>query len=286
MKKFGRTIFLFLVIGIILFALYTCIVLIPENHIGILYSKFNNKLILKESSYNLVIEKIIPGNIVIKKYPVITQTADLLFSKNISLLDKDIELLKNRILIEYKIDLKAYKYLFDHYNSITDIISAVKQEFFFLFHEKLNEAIQQNRDLNTFYERNKEEILKEFNEKMMNKGILISSLKIVNLNMVPDVNYGRIKELVNKSLDYEEVFQMEIRKIELERSKLKQEAENEVEYLKIVGEYIKENPLILRYLMIKKVDKNDIIFVPSAEIGFDFSDSLKSGLIKKLEEEK
>ncbi len=200
------------------------------------------------------------------------------------MLDKEIDILKYKILIKYNLIIDQYKYLFDNYDSLENIHNTIKDEFESVFHEKINQAIRNSDNLNTYPEKTEKETSRILAKKLKAKGINIISLRIINIDIIPKMNYSQISRLINESLEYEENFKLNIRKIELEKIKQIKEAENEVEYLKIVGEYVKENPLILKYMMIKKIDKNDLIFIPSSDIGFDFSNSLKDKISKKFKE--
>ncbi len=148
----------------------------------------------------------------------------------------------------------------------------------------VNNAIKSGYNLNTFPEKSGRDVEGILKKELKASAINIVSLSIINIDIIPHLDYNRIEELLDQSLKYEEKFKLDIRKIELEKIKRIKEAENEVEYLKIVGEYIEKNPLILKYIMINKIDKNDLIFIPSGEIGFDFANSLKAGALKKFKE--
>ncbi len=284
MKKFFKTLLLIIFTGVIIYACYSSIVIVPQDNIKVVYSKITGDLKVLKRTFNIVLTKVIPKNVVIKNYPVLIQDLSFIFKKKLTLLDKEINLLKYKIVIKYKLNKAQYKYLFNHYNSVSDINNFIQEKFIFLFHEKVNHAVKSGLNLNSYPDKVKGQVLKELKEKVKNSGISISSLQIINIDIIPDINYNQIKDMINQSLKYEEDFKMKLRKIELERLKLQKEAENEVEYLKIVGKYIKENPLILKYMMIKKIDKNDIIFIPSSEIGFDFYNSFQRPLRKKLKE--
>lgn len=285
MKKFFKKFFLLLLIGAAIYLFLLSVVLVPKTTIAIAYSKINAQLRLLKRSFNIVPFRIIPRNVNIKRFPLLQQVCSFVFQKKLSLLDKQVNLLKYRTTINYKIIDTQYEYLYNHYNSRKSIDQFLKQEISVLLHQMVNEAIENNENLNSFPEKNNALIFKQIKESMKNKGIEILSCSIINLEIIPDLNYNQIKNLLNQSLEYENTFKIEMRKIELEKLRLQQEAHNEVEYLRIIGKYIEENPLILKYIMIKKIDKNDVIFVPSSEIGFDFYNSLKKGMKKKLDNE-
>lgn len=282
MKKFLKTLFIIILFGLLGYLAYSSRVIVPRNNIIILYSKFNGKFKIFKKPFNIVLLKAIPYNTIQKKYPLEARDFQFIFNKKLNLLDKEIDLLKYKILIKYNLIIDQYKYLFDNYDSLENIHNTIKDEFESVFHEKINQAIRNSDNLNIYPEKAEKETSRILAEKLVAKGINIISLRIINIDIIPKMNYSQLSRLINESLEYEENFKLNIRKIELEKIKQIKEAENEVEYLRIIGEYIKENPLILKYMMIKKIDKNDLIFIPSSDIGFDFSNSLKDKAYKKF----
>ncbi len=62
MKKFLKTLFIIILLGLLGYLAYSSRVVVPRNNIIILYSKFNGKFKTFKKPFNIVLLKAIPYN--------------------------------------------------------------------------------------------------------------------------------------------------------------------------------------------------------------------------------
>lgn len=285
MKKFIAWLIVIILLGGIGYLTYNSVIINPINQAFIIYYKIPGKMICYQKS-GIFINPFqgIPKNSLLKSFPINKQIYNFDFAKEIILLDKTIPFLKYNIKCEYELDFTQYTNIFRDFNSIQDVNLLIKNELTEYLSQKINENLLSNIDLNINKAQLEKDINNWFKEKYSSTYLKNVSITIDNLYIIPHFDNNKLTKLINDNFEYEENFKMELRKIELDKLKLEKLAENEVAYLTIIGEYIKQNPLILKYLLVTKMDKNNIIFNQTLDSDFDFSASLKEKVIKKAME--
>ena len=282
MKKLFKWLIIIILLGSIGYLTYKSLIINPLNQVLVIYYKIPGKMICYQKNGTFInLFQGIPKNSITKSFPLNKQIYSFDFEKEIVLLDKTIPFLKYNIKCEYTLDFSQYSNIFRDFNSIQDVNNLLKNDVTAFLSQKINDNLLNNVDLNI----NKTTLEKEINnwakEKYSTSFLKIMSISVDNVYIIPHFDNNKLTKLINDNFEYEENFKLDLRKIELDKLRLEKLAENEVAYLTIIGEYIKQNPLILKYLLVTKIDKNNIILNQTLDSDFDFSASLKEKVIKK-----
>ncbi len=282
-KKFFHILLFIILLLIIIAAFYQSILFLPDNQYAILYSRIFgkvNKVFCKEK--NFVWQKVIPYSYYIKKFSA-HRNFRFSYKKNISFLDKDFDVIKIDFIVEYVLNKKKiYDVISVDFNSDDDIVNYIKNNIIDFMDKNIYNILEKNGNLINFI--NNLNLKNDINLK--DEGIDIKNITYIVKNIPINLDIKNLKAMVDKSLAYERKYKFKLREIELQQLKLKQEAKNRVEYLKIIGDYIKENPLILKYLLIEKINKVNSVVIPLSETGFLFQDTINNSILNKLLDER
>lgn len=286
MKFFKWLGIILLGIGLVYY-IYRSFLIIPLHKCFVVYYKFPGKLVCyKDHGFKINFFRGLPKNAAIKQFPSDEQRYNYTYDKKVRLFDKEVTILKYSIMLTYQLNLNQYQEIYRQFASQRELTSFLEQEISDYLNEELNTVMQKNVNLNGYNKVFEKEVINWLKIKYEKSYIDIKDLSIVNLHIIPDFNYKRLSELLEQALAYEESFKLELRKIELDKLKMEKQAENEVVYLNIIGEYIQKNPLILRYMLINKLNQNSVVVVPSHDSDIDFSRTFKEKAIDKLMEKK
>ncbi|MDD5066160.1 MAG: hypothetical protein PHF84_03855 [bacterium] len=272
-----------LTVLLLVFTIYSAFISVPLNQCTVVFFRYPGRLVVYQKPglhFNLL--NSIPANGITRNFSLNEREYSFPLEKKAYLLDKEIPILKSDILIVYRLKMEKIESLFKDFRSSREIDEFLKKEISSLAAEKIGLAMENNYNLNAYLKTLPAEITGLVRDKY--EGITVNRINILSSVIIPDFNYRKLSEKVNQSIEYEENFKMDLRAVELEKVKLQKEAENEVAYLRIIGDYIKENPVILKYLLIKKLDKNSVIMLPTSEIGFDFSSTVREKALQRIRE--
>lgn len=267
-----KTLVLILLLLVALYAVYSSFISVPLDSWVLVYFKYPGKLaVYTNAGYHFNVLNALPGNGLARTFPASEQECSFIFEKKMSVLEREFPLLSCRVTYRYLLDREKAKALYGLFSSAGDISGKITEELKYILSARLNTALENNYNLDEFIKMVPADIPGLIESRY--DGIRMGQLHVQRMTVMPDLSVRSISDLLNRT-------KADLRGLELEKIRLQKQAENEVAYLRIVGEYIKENPLILRYLLIRRLDKNSVIMVPPSETGFDFSGSLPEKAMK------
>ncbi len=282
MKKFFRVIIFLLVLSGTGYLFYNSILILNNNEAAVIYSHIFGRINKVYSHYrNFVPAKSIPGTYDIKKF-FVKNSFRIKYKNFISFLDKNFDIIRLDIVVSYDLNKNMLVSIAKKFENDNQIRKSIKYNIEDFLDKKIFDVINKKKDFRNFISNCRNDILTNLKKNFINTGINIDNIDVIVKNIPLIVDMGKYRKLAVKSLEYEREYKFKLRSIELEKLKLRQEALNKVEYLKIIGDYIKENPLILNYLLIEKINNVNTIVLPMNTSGLLFKDTLNSEILKNL----
>ncbi len=285
MKKFFVFFIRLAVIGGAGWLLYNGLLFLNYNKYAVVYSKIFGRINkVYKNDRNFVPAKCIPYTYKIKIYSR-KNSFRIKYKTHLSFLDKNFDIVKFDVKISYYLKKNKLLSLSDKFKDDLDIVNNIRYAVEDFLDNAVYDIVNSKRNFKDFIDNCSKNITESIKEKYSKIGIIITNIKVINKEIPLIMNFSKYKKLAIKSIEYEREYKFKLRELELEKLKLRQKAINKVEYLHIIGDYIKENPLILNYLLIEKIKNVNTMVVPLNASGLWFKDNLNNEILKKLMEQ-
>lgn len=250
MKKFLRKLLLLIVFALIIYLLVSSIVIVPENYTAIVKTKTSG--ILKKKfikKVNFVWQKGIPFNAQVILLPLTEQSTRLEIVNKITAFHREIENIQLGIILNWKIKNQRFIKIAQKFNSVQEIKSYFKNVLQDFLDTKIDYIISHNIDFKEGLKNIKKECFDILKSKSLDKGIEILKLEIIPRHIPYLLKVENIRSYVERLAEFQ-----------------------------IIGKYIKSNPLILKYLLIQKIDKNtSLTIIPDSGEWYGNRDKKSSG---------
>ncbi len=228
MKKIFKRFILLLIIFVAGYFFVTSILIVPEGYRCIVKSKTSGTL--HKNFYkriNFVWQKGIPFNTKVVKLPLNFQKSKFDVKKKIVIFHKEIENVYLRINLKWKINKQKFITLASEFSTkqmIENYFKMILQEF---LDKKVDYILAKRMDFRKSFQSIEKEISDILNEKAQKKGIEIINIEVIPKHIPYFLSIDRLYSYAEKLTEFQ-----------------------------VIGKYIKENPIILKYLLIQKINKN------------------------------
>jgi len=250
MKKFFRRLLLLIIVALVIYFLVSSIIIVPENYTAIVKTKTSGILKKKfTKKVNFVWQKGIPFNAQVLLLPLNEQTTRFEIKNKIIVFHREIENVQLGIILNWKIKKQRFIKIAQKFNSVQEIKDYFKNVLQDFLDSKIDYIISHNIDFRAGLKNIEEDFFDILKSQIQDKGI-----EILKLEVIP------------RHIPY-------LLKVENIRSYAERLAE-----FQIIGKYIKNNPLILKYLLIQKIDKNtSLTIIPDSREWYGNRDKKSSG---------
>lgn len=236
MKKFKRRFITVLLLALVIYFFIKSILIVQQGYVGIVRTKLSGilpKIFTKRVNFLLL--KAVPFNAELLYFPIDKQVLKIDLIKKIVFFNKELENIRLDVEIEWKIKDNNFITLSKRFSSVKDIEEYMKQILKASLDKKIDFII--NNDIE--FKEGLAHIDTEFFNDLKAR---LKEIELLNIDVIPVhipylLNLKNIRESTEKLAEFE-----------------------------IVGKYIKNNPLILKYLLIQKInEKTSLTIIPESK---------------------
>ncbi len=234
-KRLFKKIVLLIFLAIILYFVITSFLIVPEGKIAIVKTKLFGTLKKYYSNrVNFVWQKGIPFNAKVVIYPKGDVSSRIKLLKKMFFFNREIEYIEFEVNLEWKIDKSQYVIMASKFGSKQDVEEYIKDIIQEVFDRKVDEIINENRDIRVGFNNIRDEFNKALAKSFKEDGLKLVSIDVVPVHIPYFLSIDAMKKYSDTLLE-----------------------------LQLIGKYIEAHPEVLKYLLIQKISSNTKLTINS-----------------------
>lgn len=214
-----------------LYYFYSCLLFVPEGYRSIVKFK-TSKTRLYSDRVHFIWQKGIPFNAHVITLPVKQQWSRYDVKKEIVIFNREVEQVHLVVRVRWKVLDNDFLKVGENFSSPEEIRNTLGQIITDHIEGKVDSILKSSTDFTSGLALAETEFKKNLQNTVRDKGLDIDQVDVIRKHIPYMLDLKKIKDLADNLAEFQ-----------------------------FMGQYIKENPLILKYLLLQKINKNTSLMI-------------------------